>query len=152
VLTPRLRAALGTGVIAAAATAGAIAGVGPGRDGALAPFRTLGRLALGVTQNASGSAQSAAVVAGLVLHGAVAVAWGVVFVLVAGGLRGVRRLGAAALFALFVYALDAGLLPPLLRLGHGARAFPSQSAFLHLVLAVALAAGTWLALSPRRGG
>jgi hypothetical protein len=139
-------------VIAAAATTGAIAGFGLGRDGPMAPFRTLGRLALGVTQNAGESAQSAAVVAGIVLHAAVAVAWGVTFVLIAGGLRGLRLVGAAVLFALFVYALDAGLLPPLLRLGHGARTFPSQSAFLHFVLAIALAAGTSLALSPRHSG
>jgi hypothetical protein len=76
--------------------------------------------------------------------------WGVVFVLVAGGTRGVRLAGAAALFALFVYALDLGLLPPLLRLGHGARVFPSQSVFLHLVLATALGLGTRVATNPRR--
>ena len=143
-----MRAGIATGVIAAAATAGALAGFGLGGDGPTAPFRTLGRLALGVTENAGGAAQSAALVAGLALHGAVAVVWGVLFVFIAGRLRGARLAGAAVLFALFVYALDSGLLPPLLRLGHGARAFPSQSALLHFVLASALVAGPWLAPSP----
>ena len=150
VLTPRLRAGLHVGLIAAAATAGALAGFGAGGRGALSPFLVLGRLALGVTQNAAAAAQSAAALAGIGLHTALAGLWGVVFVLVAGGTRGVRLAGSAALFALFVYALDLGLLPPLLRLGHGARAFPSQSVFLHLVLATALGLGTWIATSRRR--
>lgn len=149
--TPRLRAALQAGTIVAAATAGVLAGFGLGRDGPVSPFSTLGRLTLGVTQNAGAGAQTAAAVAGFAVHALVAGLWGLVFVFVAGGLRGLRLAGAAALFALFVYALDLGLLPPMFRLGHGARAFPSQSVLLHLVLAVALGAGTWLALPGRRG-
>ena len=144
-LTPRTRAGLQVGLIAAAATAGALAGFGMGRSGPLDPFRVLGRLTLGVTQNAGAAAQSAATVAGIGLHTALAGLWGLLFVLVAGGTRGARLALAAALFALFVYALDLGLLPPILRLGHGARAFPSQSAFLHAVLATALGLGTWIA-------
>ena len=149
--TPRFRAALQAGLIAAAATAGAIAGFGFGTGGPTGPFRMLGRLVLGMPQNAGAGAQFAALVAGGAIHVVVAGAWGVIFVAVAGALRGVRLLGAAALFALFVYALDLGLLPPVLRLGHGARTFPSQSVLLHLVLALAVGAGTWLALPRRRG-
>ena len=151
VLTPRMRAGLQVGLIAAAATAGALAGFGLGRDGPLDPFRVLGRLTLGVTQNAGPTAQSAATAAGIGLHVVLAGLWGLLFVLVAGGARGVRLAGAAVLFALFVYALDLGLLPPVLRLGHGARAFPSQSVLLHLVLAAALGLGTWIATRMHRG-
>ena len=146
-----MRAGLQVGTISAAATAGVLAGFGLSGEGAASAFHTLGRLALGVTQNAGAAAQTAASLAGLGLHVLLAGLWGLLFVLVAGGLRGPRLAGAAVLFALFVYALDLGLLPPLLRLGHGARAFPSQSVFLHFVLALALGAGTWLALSHVRG-
>ena len=146
-----MRAALQVGLIAAAATAGVLAGFGLSQDGALSPFAVLGRLTLGVPQNAGPAAQSAATLAGVALHTALAGLWGVLFVLVAGGARGARLALSAVLFALFVYALDLGLLPPLLRLGHGARAFPSQSAFLHLVLAVALGIGTWIASIDLRG-
>jgi hypothetical protein len=146
-----MRAALQVGLIAAAATAGVLAGFGLGQDGALSPFAVLGRLTLGVPQNASAAAQSAATLAGIALHTVLAGLWGVLFVLVAGGARGARLALAAVLYALFVYALDSGLLPPLLRLGHGARAFPSQSAFLHLVLAAALGIGTWIASIDLRG-
>ena len=139
------------GGIVAAATAGVLAGFGLGGDGAGSAFRTLGRLALGVPQNGGAAAQSAALVAGCLLHMLVAGLWGAIFLLIAQRLRGVRLAGAAVLFALFVYALDLGLLPPLLRLGHGARAFPSQSVLLHFVLALAVGAGTWLALPRRRG-
>ncbi len=149
-LTPRLRLALQVGLIAAAATAGALAGFGLGHDGPLSAFRVLGRLTLGVTQNAGSTAQSAATLTGLGLHTVLVGLWGVLFVLIAGGVRGARLAGAAALFALFVYALALGLLPPLLRLGHGARAFPSQSVFLHFVLAAALGVGTWIASTSRR--
>ena len=148
-LTPRVRAGLHVGLIAAAATAGALAGFGLAREGPLGSFRVLGRLALGVTQNAGSAAQSAATVAGLGLHLLLAGLWGLLFVLVAGGVRGVRLAGAALLFALFVYALDLGLLPPILRLGHGARAFPSQSVLLHVVLAAALGLGTSIATGVR---
>ena len=143
--TPRSRAALHVGLIAAAATTGALAGFGLGQDGALAPFEVLGRLTLGVTQNAGTAAQRVATLVGLGLHAALAAVWGALFVVVLGGTRGARLALAAILYALFVFALDSGLLPPLLRLGHGARAFPSQSAFLHVVLAAALGLGTWLA-------
>jgi hypothetical protein len=146
-----MRAGLQVGTIAAAATAGVLAGFGLGAEGAASPFRHLGRLALGVTQNAGAAAQTAAAAAGLALHLVLAGLWGLLFVLVAGGLRGVRLFGAALLFALFVYALDLGLLPPLLRLGHGARAFPSQSVFLHLVLALVLGLGTRIATIRLRG-
>lgn len=146
-----MRAALQVGTIAAAATAGVLVGFGFGNDGPLSPFRTLGRLALGVTQNASAAAHGAALIAGSLLHALLAGVWGVLFVLIAGSLHGIRRVGAALLFAVFVYALDLGLLPPLLRLGHGARAFPSQNVFLHLVLAAALATGSRIATARRRG-
>ncbi len=146
-----MRAGLKVGTLAAAATAGALAGFGFGAEGPMNAFRVLGRLALGVTQNAGSTAQTAAAVVGVGLHAALAGAWGLIFVYIAGGLRGARLAGAAFLFALFVYALDRGLLPPLLRLGHGARAFPSQSVLLHCVLAVTLGLGTWIAISTRRG-
>lgn len=143
--SPRLRAGLRTGIIAAAATAGAVVGFGAGGDGAAAPFRVLGRLALGVAASDAPSAQFAAVVAGCLLHAVIAAAWGALFAALAAGLRGLRLALAAALFALFVYALDLGLLPPLLRLGHGARTYPSQSVLLHIVLAFALGLGMRIA-------
>jgi hypothetical protein len=147
-----MRAGLQVGTIVAAATAGVLAGFGLGGEGAASAFRTLGRLTLGVTQNADGAAQIAATITGVGLHALLAGLWGLLFVFVAGGLRGLRLGGAALLFALFVYALDLGLLPPLLRLGHGARTFPSQSILLHLGLAAALGLGTWLAMSRRQPG
>ena len=149
--TPRTRAALQVGLITAAATTGALVGFGLGQDGALAPFAVLGRLALGVPQNAGAAAQRGATMVGLGMHAALAALWGTLFVLVLGRVRGLRLALAATLYALFVYALDSGLLPPLLRLGHGARVFPSQSAFLHLVLATALGLGTWIATREGRG-
>jgi hypothetical protein len=52
----------------------------------------------------------------------------------------------AALLAAGVYAASEFVLPPLLRLGHGAHPFQAQLALLYAVLAIALVLGMRLAL------
>jgi len=147
-----LRAGVRCGLFAAAATAGAIAGFAlhePG--GMLAPYATTGRMLLGVAAGEGRAAQLAALAGGLALHVLVVVAWAVLFAALARALRGARLWLAAALYAASVYWVSEQLLPPLLRLGHGARAFPAQLALLYAVLAVALAIGMRLAFSDRAG-
>ena len=136
------------GIVVAAATAGAITGFSlhaPG--GPLAPFATTGRMLLGVSLNEARAEQLFALLGGLALHTLVAVAWSVLFALLAGSVRGLRLWMSAALFAVAAYVASEYLLPSLLRLGHGARPFPSQLALLYAVLAVALVVGMRLANS-----
>ena len=141
------------GLLAAAATAGAIVGFARhDAAGVLAPFATSGRMLLGVAAGEGRPAQLLALAAGLALHVTLVVAWAVLFSFLAGALRGVRLLLAAALFAAAVYAASRFALPALLRLGHGVRAFPPQVAVLYGVLALALAIGMRLAFSSRAGG
>jgi len=147
-----LRAGMRSGVVAAAATAGAIVGFARQEsDGVLAPFATSGRMLLGVAAGDERLAQLAALSAGVALHVALVVAWAMLFALLAGALRGVRLLLAAALFAFAVYGASRVALPALLRLGHGVRAFPPQVAVLYGVLAIGLAIGMRLAFSSRAG-
>lgn len=155
-IAPRRRDALRDGarcgLFAAAATAGVVAGFSryaPG--GMLAPFATSGRMLLGVASSEARAAQISALVGGLALHAAVVVGWGVLFALLAGALRGARLWLAGALFAAGVYATSEYILPPLLRLGHGMRPFPSQLALLYTVLALSLVVGMRLAKSVERG-
>lgn len=100
---------------------------------------------LGVSLNEGHAAQLLALGGGLALHTLVAVGWSVLFALLARSLRGLGLWLAAAVFAVGAYGASEFFLPALLRLGHGARAFPLQLALLYAVLALALAIGMRLA-------
>ena len=150
VLSDRMRAGVETGVIAAAATAGALAGLGARDRAPVEAFRALGRMLLGVSASEAPRAQSLALVTGIVIHAATVTLWGVLFAVIAARLRGVGLFVAAAVFSLVAYAVSSGILPPLLRLGYGAKAFPPQLALLYSVLALALAMGMRLAQSRRK--
>ena len=143
-LNERVRAGLTAGAIAAAATAGAVVGFGMTQGAPAEAFTSAGRLLLGVAPTEGGGRQLGAFAVGVLLHVGGALAWGLAFALIAGRLRGVRLLAAALLFAAAVY-LVRERAPALLRIGHGARAFPPQVVVLHVVLALALAAGIRLA-------
>ena len=149
----RTRLGVRAGLFAAAATAGAI--VGFARDGAreaAAPFVTNGRMLLGVAAGDSAAVQVAAFVGGAALHVALVVGWALLFALVAGAQRGVRLLAAALLFGAAAWGASERVLPPLLRLGHGVRAFPLQVALLYAVLSLGLALGMRIAFSSRARG
>lgn len=143
-----LRLAVRCGLFAAAATAGAIVGfaIGAG-DGATTPFAMSGRMLLGVAASDGLMARAVAVAAGVLLHCGVVVAWAVPFVAIARRRHGAVLLVTAALYAAAIYVASERLLPPLLRLGHGVRAFPPQVVLLHAVLAAALGAGMRIAFS-----
>jgi hypothetical protein len=143
-LGERVRGGLSAGVIAAAATGGVIAGFGVREGSAGEPFAALGRLLLGIATSEPSGRQLVGLIAGIVLHSATALAWGLLFAALFARLRGLRLMAAAALFAAVAYAVSTKL-PGLLRLGHGARAFPPQLVLLYTVLAISLVAGIRLA-------
>ena len=147
-LRERVRRGLSAGIIAAAATAGAVAGFGVRRGAPAEPFTNAGRLFLGIAATEDGTRQLGAFAVGVLLHVGSALAWSVAFALLAARLRGARLLVAALLFAGAVYVLRERL-PELLRVGHGGRAFPPQLVVLHVVLGLALAAG--IRLAPQQG-
>ena len=146
-LRERVRKGLTAGIIAAAATAGAVTGFGIRPGEPAEPFTNAGRLVLGIAATENGTRQLGAFAFGVLLHVGAALVWGVAFALLAAGLRGVRLLVAALLFAGAVYAARERV-PELLRLGYGGRAFPPQLVVLHVVLALGLAAGIRLARLP----
>jgi hypothetical protein len=147
-----VRTGVRCGLFVAAATAGVITGFSlHSPAGVLAPFATSGRMLLGVSANEGPAEQVVALAGGVLLHALLALAWTALFALLARTLGGLRLWIAAALFAVGAYGTSEYLLPPLLRLGHGARPFPPQLALLYAVLAVALVVGMRLAKSVGEG-
>jgi hypothetical protein len=140
----RVRGGLSAGVIAAAATGGVIAGFGVREGSAAEPFASLGRLLLGIATSEPAGRQLVALFAGIALHSATALLWGLIFAALFAHLRGLRLGVAAALFAAVAYAVSTKF-PGLLRLGYGARAFPPQLVLLYTALAISLVAGIRLA-------
>jgi hypothetical protein len=131
-----------TGVLAAAATAGAIVGLGLRHGDALGPFTLAGRTVVGAAPTI------VAAVAGAGLHLGWMVVWGACFTLVAAALRGPKLLVAAALFATGVWALSTYVLPGVAPAARAAGLSIPQSVFLHLLLALGLASGMRLAQRP----
>lgn len=135
-----------TAAVAAAATAGTLvrfawsSGIGP-----LGSFAQVGRLVIGVAATDGAAAQLAAAVAGVLVHVALVTVWSLAFAMVAGGWRGARLWSVAVVTSLVAWAVGVALLPPVLRLGHGARALPPQVLLLHAVLALSLGVGMRLA-------
>lgn len=145
----RLKAALRTGVIVGAATAGAVVGVGLRSGDALAPFLNAGR-ALLTTSSGLVPLPWLALVGGVALHVMLMLAVGGLFALLALGARGAMLGVLAALYAaLLAFAAR--------RLGAGAMGAvgflplsQAQSIFLMALLAAALFAGVTWARGARR--
>jgi hypothetical protein len=128
--------------VAAAATAGALVGLGV-REGA--PGRALalvGHRLRGVPEFiAPDPGFGAMALLGTVHHTLLVLAWGALFSVLADGLRGVRLAALAALYSAAVWLLNAHALPPLLRLGDGGDAYPPHQWLVYSVLAIALVFG-----------
>lgn len=142
-----LRAGLRTAAVATAATAGVLVhfGLATG-EGAFGAFTQVGRLAAGVARADGAVAHGGATVVGLIIHALVVTGWSLLYSRVVTGWSTVARWVAAVVVAALAWAAGQLLLPSMLRLGHGVRAFVPQVLLLHVVLALALALGMRLAL------
>lgn len=142
-----LRPGLRTAAVATAATAGVLVhfGLATG-EGAFGAFTRVGRLVAGVARTDGAVAHGAAAVVGLIIHALVVTAWSLAYARVVTGWGALRRWGAAVTVAGLAWAAGVLVLPSVLRLGHGVRAYAPQVLLLHVVLALALALGMRLAL------
>ena len=127
------------------ATAGALVGFGlrdgtVGRSFIVAGGSILAQLGIPVLPH-----QVAAVTLGVILHFAWIVALGVCFALVARALRGAALLLAALAFAAAVYVLAGRLVPSLVHATLMALYSTARVLFVHVILALGLAAGMRLA-------
>lgn len=134
------------GVIAAAATAGALLGLGRARGATFTLLNDAAHVVVGerarMVENASLIVTSVA----MLIHVVSLLLWAVVFALVAGSLRGWRLLGAAVAFTGFVAAIDVFVLPESLRPGFETAMSTGELVVIYLILGAAL----WLGV--REGG
>jgi hypothetical protein len=146
VLAERVRNGLSIGLIGAAATAGALVGLGLRHDGATLPFEMGGRSLVNAWRLAPPT-DGVAIVLGVVSHLMWMTLWGICFSIAASRLRGLALSAGALLFALFLGALASTVVPGAL----GAVAFAgltaAQTAFLLALLAGAFIAGVGMVRS-----
>ncbi len=143
VLSDRIRAGLPVGLLGGAVSAGALIGLGLRHGAATYPFEIGGR-ALFASWRLGIPSTAVALLAGIVAHLLWMELWGVCFSAVATSLRGGTLLVGAALFALFLGALSATVVPGALGAAAFAALSPVQTAFLLALLAGAFIAGVGL--------
>jgi hypothetical protein len=132
------------GTVAAAATIGAVIGLGLRHGLALRPFTSAGRALLESARLVVPSA-SVTTVVGLALVASAVIVLGVCFTVVAAPLRGLRVLAAAIAFGAIGWGVSAYVVPSILVLTDATVLGTAQRAFVWATLVIALAAGMRLA-------
>ncbi len=141
----RIAVGIQVGAVAAAATIGAVIGLGLRHGLALRPFTSAGGALfekLGVVGTSSASA-----FVGLTMAACAIIVLGVCFTVVAAPLRGLRLLGVAIAFAVIAWGVSAFVVPPILAWSTGAVLGSAQRLFIFGMLTIALVAGMRLARS-----
>ncbi len=129
------------GVVAWAATTGAVLGLGLRHGAATEPFAAAGTSVLASLGFVTGVTPAVAAAVGMALHLAWVVVWGVCFTSVAGTLRGPRLALAAAALALLLWVLSARAEPSTLRASGVLSLSSAQLLLVNLLLALGLALG-----------
>ena len=133
------------GTVAAAATIGAVIGLGLRHGLALRPFTSAGR-ALFEKIGIAGTALASALV-GLAMVACAIILLGVCFTVVAAPLRGLRLLGVAIVFGAIAWSFSAFVVPSILVWSTGTVLGSAQRVFIFGMLTIALVAGMRLARS-----
>ena len=144
----RITAGIRVGAVAAAATIGAVIGLGLRHGLALRPFTSAGRALfekLGVVGTSSASA-----IVGLMMAACAIIVLGVCFTVVAAPLRGLRLLSVATLFGALAWAVSAFVVPSILALSTGTVLGDAQRVFVFGMLSLALVVGMRLARTNAR--
>lgn len=141
---PRLTTGIRVGLVAAAATIGAVIGLGLRHGLSLRPFTSAGialfdRLGIPVMRS------YAPTVAGFALVGAAIIVLGVCFTIVAAPLRGLRLLLVALMFAAIGWGASLYVVHSILVLSDNTVLGTAQRVFIFSLLALALVAGMRLA-------
>ena len=140
----RLLEGVRVGVVAAAATIGAVVGLGLRHGLALRPFATVGRALLDRlgTPVFQGTVTTSV---GVALVSVAIIVLGVCFTIVAAPLRGLRLFMAALLFAAIAWVIAAYVVPSILVLSDTTVLGTAQRVFICVLLSLSLVAGMRLA-------
>lgn len=139
----RLRDGIGYGVIAGAATAGALMGFGHARGATLQPLNAVAHMFAGSRAFMTTGFQPAITGGALVLHFLSTIIWGVLLAYIAAPLTGWARAIAPVSVAVLAYLVDRFVAPNGLRPGFEQLLSSGETTFIYVVLAAALAAGLW---------
>ena len=135
------------GVVAWAATLGVLVGFGRSRGASLQPLNAIAHVFFGPRALLMQGFDWIVTPAALLLHLAALAAWGVLFALLAGRLRGLRLLVAAIAYVLLLWLVNRAVLPSTLSVGLAQLLSPWELGAFYLVLAIALAVGIRLGAS-----
>jgi hypothetical protein len=138
-----VRDGIGYGVIAGAATAGALLGFGHARGATLQPLNAVAHMFAGSRAFMTTGFQPAITGGALVLHFLSTIIWGVLLAYIAAPLTGWARAIAPLSVGLVAYVVDRFLAPNGLRPGFEQLLSSGETTFIYVVLAAALAAGLW---------
>jgi hypothetical protein len=138
-LRDRLLLGVWIGLVAAAATAGALVGFGWARGAPLQPLNAVAHVLVGSRAYYVSGVHPLVTSAGTLVHVASLVAWGMLFSLVLGRARGARAWGIAFAFAAVVAVIDFVVLPERLSPGFETVLTRGEVGVVYGVMAVAMA-------------
>lgn len=139
----RFREGIGLGIIAGAATAGALMGFGHARGATLQPLNSVAHLFAGSRAFMTTGFQPAITGGALLIHFISTIVWGLLLAYVAAPLTGFARTLAPIGVGILAYLLDRFVAPNGLRPGFEELLSSGETTFIYVVLAGALAVGLW---------
>ena len=135
----RIREGLRSGIVGAAATAGALVALGRAHGAALRPLNAVAHIAIGSRAYFLETLDLLVTPMAIALHVASVALWGVVFSLLSPRLRGPKLYPAALAFAAGTWVIDYRIVPDRLRPGFESGLSGIEIGFVYLVLALSLA-------------
>ena len=135
-------------MLAASATAGALVGFGLRQGTPSRPFNATARLLLGDRAEGVWGFVPSVTMTGVALHVTAMLVWGLIYVRVSRGHRGVARVAIAVAVAAAALLVDLLVVERALHAGVSGVLTPLQVAAVHVVLAASLAVGMRLASPP----
>jgi len=143
VIENRVRDGIEFGVIAGAATAGALMGFGHARGATLQPLNAVAHMFAGSRALMTTGFQPVITGGALILHFVSMIIWGLLLAYIAAPLSGVARAIAPVSVGVLAYLVDRFIAPNGLRPGFEQLLSSGETTFIYVVLAAALAAGLW---------
>lgn len=141
----RIRDGIGIGIVAGAATAGALMGFGHARGATLQPLNAVAHMYAGSRAFMTTGFQPGITLGAITIHLVSTIFWGVILAYVAAPLNGRERAVAPFGVGLLAYLADRFVAPNGLRPGFEELLSSGETIFVYVVLAVALALGLWAA-------
>lgn len=144
VLRERVILGLKVGVVTAAAVTGVLLGLGRAHGATFRPVNAVAHVVIGSRALFFDRFYPSVTLLGVVILVVAMLVWGVIFALVATRARGGKLVLLAVALTLFIYLMNAGVLPPRLRPGFELMLSTAELAAVYIATALSLACAlTW---------